>query len=104
MKEFVCTILLFTSITCAIAQRAIGGGTSVNITQGVTASQVSDSLTEVRTSFGDSITEIRNLIGGVTVPIKQNIGGLYSDAFNVGDLQTKYPLLTYNELKTIRQQ
>ncbi len=40
---------------------------------------------------------------GVTIPIKQNIGGLYSDKFNVGDLKSKYPSLTYNELKAIRQ-
>ena len=100
MRILLIAIVLFISITCAIAQRSIGSGTSV-ITQGVTASQVSDSLTEVRTVFNDSFADIRNTINNIDV--SANIAGDTAPNFIVGDLKALYPSYTYNQLKTIRQ-
>lgn len=102
-------------ITCTAtyAQRSIGGNsTTVNVTQGVSASQVSDSLTEIRTNltdsiveirlnFNDSISEIRNTINSIDVSF--DVIGDTIPPFVYGVLEEVYPTYSYNQLKTIRQ-
>lgn len=125
LTKFFIALFVFVLLSFIVkAQRAVGNGTPVISGGGeVTRQELQDTSAAIRTDavsrseladsvasritqaiLDDSTAAIRSdFSNSGTIIIKQNIGGLYSDEFNVGDLQTKYPTATYNDLKVIRQ-
>lgn len=107
--KFIITLWAFFFLSFVVrGQRAVGNGTPISNGGGeVTRQELADSVSSriTQAMLDDSTAAIRGDfptdVGIITV--RQNVGGLYSDNFNVGNLKTKYPGYTYNQLKAIRQ-